>query len=152
MAVDTPDLATKSANRLFKMRMLDDEYNIDFGGRLPRGAVVLADEATALRWFEHSIAEIAPPDATTYAEEKRRVKKDEFLRLAMPAEGVFDQLVSSESWQSERQPERQLLREMPRRGRPPKVETQPSAHTARRPAGDPLAGVPVLTDPDPDED
>jgi hypothetical protein len=139
MAVETQGIAEKAKANQYKMKLVNDEYNIDFGGRLPAGAVVLVDEATAVRWYEKGVAEIAPPDEPTYAEEKRRVKRDEFMRRAKPAEGVFDQMVSIQGMNVD-PAQRQVMREMPKPQR------------GRRRADDPLAGSPVLTDPDPDDE
>ena len=90
---ETPTLPT----RQFKMALLHDEFLSDISGnsgRYSKGDVLRVDEATAQRWYERGIAEIADPDAPTAGELQRRVKRDEFLRRAVPVEGVFDQMVT----------------------------------------------------------
>lgn len=104
----TPTLAqpTEIPTRRFKMKLLQSEYMVNVSGnegRYPAGAVLLADESTAVRWYERGIAEPAPPDAETYGEVRRRNKRAEFDRLAQPVEEVFDQAVSRGSFNGERQ-------------------------------------------------
>lgn len=77
----------------YKMAMHDACYSTELGGRLPAGAVVLVDEPTAIRWFELGIADPAAPDAPTHFEQIRNQKREQFRRLAKPAEGVFDAMV-----------------------------------------------------------
>lgn len=133
----TAEAPTLEANRKFKMKLVNAEFNIDFGGRLPAGAVVLVDEPTAIRWYERGVAEIADPGEETYAEHHRRVKRDEFLRRARPAEGVFDRAVSLQPFRDDPAHER-TMREMPKPSR------------GRRRADDMLAGASV-NDLDDDE-
>lgn len=97
MLTDAPPLSKR-----FKMALLGDNFIADAknptnNGRYPKGAVLLVDEETAIRWYENGIAEIAPVDAPTFGEIRKIQKRDEFLKRAVPAEGVFDQMVSRQS-------------------------------------------------------
>lgn len=138
-ATEPTTQAPPPPNRKYKMKLYNAEFHIDFGGRLPQGAVVLVDEPTAIRWYENGVADMAPPDATTYAEEVRRVKREEFLKRAQPVEGVFDEAITRTG---EQRPRDNLM--------PPPMPVP--ARRGRRPAGDPLAMAPVLTDPDEDDE
>lgn len=89
----TDTLSTKR----FKMRLRQAEYLPDAPVRdkhLPAGAVLSVDEPTALRWYEQKVADPAPPDAETYGEIEERSRRDEFFRIAQPAEGVFDRAIT----------------------------------------------------------
>lgn len=129
-ATATPD--TAEAGIRYKMRLHYDEYLSDVSGnrgRFPAGAVLLVDAATAERWYENNVAEPAPPDAEVYGEIKRRSKREEFLRRAQPAEGVFDKAVTRQSFGDERS------------AMPP-----PMPQPSRRPRRADLAGADVATD------
>ncbi len=80
----------------YKMRIKQTEVMVTPTGttRYPAGAVLTVDEETAARWFENNIATIAPPDAESYGEVTRRLKREEFARLAQAVdEGSFDQAI-----------------------------------------------------------
>ena len=115
----TPPIETKPLPSRYKMKLTHDEYHVDFGGRLPAGAVVVVDEETAIRWYEKNVAEIAPPDAPTHGEIQRQVKREEFLKRAKPTEGVFDQAVTRQSFRDDPNTRQLMPPPMPtrRRGR-----------------------------------
>ena len=148
--IDTPDapqsIPEKARAKKYKMALLQDEFSIEFGTppdyRLPKGSVVLVDEETAIRWYERRVADIAPADAVTVSEQRRLAKREEFLKRAQPAEGVFDQAITRSSFSSDRPFERPVM--------PP--EMPKPVRRGKRPPGDPLAMAPVLTDPDEDDE
>jgi hypothetical protein len=95
--------------------------------RYPPGAVLIVDEDTAVRWYENSIADIAPPDAEAYGEVTRRLKREEFARQAQAVEeGSFNEAISRGDFQRDDYEPGQLMpRPMPvperrRPGRPRK--------------------------------
>jgi hypothetical protein len=53
-----------------KMRLQSAEYLSEHGGRLPAGAVLDVDDATAMRWRAMGIARKASNSAKTYREER----------------------------------------------------------------------------------
>ena len=128
MTTDKPIIPIKR----YKMSLLSEEFLSDVSGnngRFPKGAVLLVDEETAERWYERGIAEIAPPDALTHGEIQRHSKREAFRRLARPAEGAFDQMVSRSALTEARPTGSEVPRDstampapmpQPRRGRPPK--------------------------------
>ena len=90
------DIPEQTGKR-YKMRVLRTTYMVGVSGhsgRFHEGDVVLVDEPTALRWFEHGVAEPAPKDARTVGEINADRRRDEFRRRAEPVEGVFDAMVS----------------------------------------------------------
>lgn len=95
MSVDTPALPM----RRYKMQLRQSEFIPDAPVKdkhLPAGAVLAVDEATALRWYERGVADIAPPDAETYGEIEQRNRRAEFFAKAQEAEGVFDRAITRE--------------------------------------------------------
>jgi hypothetical protein len=99
------------------MRIRQTEVMVTPAGttRYPAGAVLIADEETANRWYENSIADIAPPDAEAYGEVTRRLKREEFQRKAQAVEeGSFDQAISRGNFQQDDYEPGQLMpRPMP---------------------------------------
>lgn len=136
----TTDAPEAPPTKRFKMRLKQSEYMVEIAGnsgRFPAGAVLLADEATAIRWYERDIAEPAPADAETFGEVARRNKKAEFYSRAEVAETVFDASVTRAS--SERQREPSLM-----------PSPMPTPRT-RREREEALAGAAVINAPDGDE-
>ena len=130
----------------YKMQIRQEEVMVTPTGttRYPAGAVLIVDEDTAARWYEHSIADIAPPDAEAYGEVTRRLKREEFARRAVAVEGhgVFDAMVTRDSLGGGNPNEPELHpRPMPIPGRRP----------PGRPRKDALAGA-VINELDGDED
>lgn len=118
MSVTAADLN----DQLYKMRLRADNFLSDVAGnngRFPAGSVLLVDKATAQRWYRLRVADIAPPDAPTHDEIVRTNKDEEFLRLAQPAQGVFDRMVSRGNVAGERPVTPAPM--PPRRGRRPNV-------------------------------
>lgn len=126
--------------RRYKMKLLRDEYMVNVSGndgRFPAGAVLLADEETAMRWYERGVAELADPDDEVYGEIIRRNKREEFKQRAQAAEGTFDAAVTRAQSFKDDPNNRQLM--------PPPMPTR------RRSRAD-LAGAEVVTDPTPDDE
>lgn len=122
----------------YKMALLNDEYLVDVSGndgRYPKGAVLLVDEATAIRWFDRNVAEPADPNAPTFGEIRRETKKKEFLRRAKPAEGVYDQAITRGSFRDDPNNRQIMPPPMPVPGRRP-----------GRPRRADLEGAEVVTD------
>lgn len=120
--MSTATAEARMTENLFKMRLRADEFLSDVSGnngRFPKGSVLLVDEATAKRWYRQRIADIAPPDAPTHDEIVRTNKDEEFERLAQPAVGVFDRMVSRGDAQPANPNQRQMMPPPmpPRRGR-----------------------------------
>ena len=140
MASPTAAPPVELPKRRFKMQLINDEFMVDVAGnngRYPAGAVLLADEETALRWYERGVAEIADPDAEVYGEIVKRNKREEFMRRAVPAAGVFDQAVTRQSFRDDPDTRPIMPPAMPTRGR-------------RRRAD--LEGAEVVTDPMDDDE
>lgn len=80
----------------YKMKIHQQEFMVTPSGskRYPAGAVLLVDEDTAMRWYEHGVADLADPEAETYGEIERRVKREEFAKRARAVEGTFDAMVT----------------------------------------------------------
>jgi hypothetical protein len=137
----TPDLDSRKV----KMQLRQEEVMVTPTGttRYPAGAVLIVDYVTAERWYENNIADLAPPDAEAYGEVMRRVKREEFARRAqvVEGEGVFDEIVSRQSFNSE---ERQLM--------PPPMPVPGRRGPGRPPANPGLSGAVVNDRMDDDED
>lgn len=94
-----PAAAPGETIKRYKMRLSNDEYIVDLGGRLPKGAVVIVDEDTAIRWLENGIAEQAPASAETH---RQRQRAEIAARLVPISEadgdrpGVFSSMMGSE--------------------------------------------------------
>jgi hypothetical protein len=138
--MSSPATTAPLPNKRYKMQLLQDEYMVNISGndgRFPAGAVLLADEETAVRWYERGVADIAPADAEVYGEIVRRNKREEFLKRAQATEGVFDQAVTRASFRDDPN-NRQLM--------PPPMPTRRARGRAD------LAGAEIVTDPTEDED
>jgi len=103
----------------FKMRVRQDEFLSEHGGRIPAGSVVPVDEETAIRWIDNEIADQAPDDAKTRKEERREEIMAELARLDAEAErgGVYNAAITRDSFtgsQAERDP---MPKRMPPRRR-----------------------------------
>lgn len=75
-----------------KMRLANTEFLSEYGGRLPAGAVLDVDEATAARWFGLGIAKKASSGTKTFQEERRERLLEQMEEDALngPEPGVFD--------------------------------------------------------------
>lgn len=97
-AIETRDpLALPSTGKRYKMQLKQDNYLVDVSGHSGRyvaGDVLLVDEATAERWYDRGVADIADPDAPTAGEIRQEAKRAEFHRRARAVEGTFDAVVS----------------------------------------------------------
>lgn len=83
----------------FKMKLRGDEFNVDLGGRVPAGGVVIVDEATAVRWIEGNIAEQVPASTPTFRDQKRNEAASRLRRDEMVDEreaGRFSDMISRE--------------------------------------------------------
>jgi hypothetical protein len=107
MSVEGAQNVPELTNRRYKMQLRQTEFLVNVSGnngRFPAGAILQVDEATAYRWYESNVADIAPPDAETYGEIVHRSKREEFDRKARAVEGsVIDQMAAREAG------ERQLM-------------------------------------------
>lgn len=78
-----------------KMRLMSTEFLSEHGGRLPAGAVIDVDEATARRWKALGIARQAADSAKTFQEEKLErlalLREEEELTAT---DGEFGQMVT----------------------------------------------------------
>ena len=119
------------SSKRFKMELVHDNYLVGVSGndgRYPAGSVLLVDEETAVRWYEKGVAEPAPPDAETYGEISRKLKREEFLRRARPVEGTYDAMIRRDAGGNVvGAVDRPLMREMPKpsRGRPRQRDINP---------------------------
>lgn len=125
----------------YLMKLRQSEYLPDAPVRdkhLPAGAVLAVDEATALRWYERKVADIAPPDSETYGEMEEKNRREEFFRMAQPAEGVFDRAITRDGSSSPAHAQ----------GGP-----KPMPRRVRGDRGHPnMQGVTAINNADPDED
>lgn len=103
MTVASPPNTPTTEGRRFKMRMLRNEFMVDFGGRVPAGSVLVVDEETAIRWLENSIADPAPADALTLQQQKREdIRRRLEASGAETQEGVYNAAITRESFRDER--------------------------------------------------
>jgi hypothetical protein len=124
--INRPPLTDKR----FKMRVHQTEFLTEYGGRLPAGSVVPVDEETAIRWIDNGIAEQAPNDAKTRAEERKEEIRAELLRIEAEEArgGVYDAAITRESFRDDPQQGRDLMpKRMPpsRRGKRDRAALDP---------------------------
>lgn len=120
----------------FKMRLRQTEVMVTPTGttRYPPGAVLIVDKDTAARWYENNVADVAPPDAEAYGEVSRRLKREEFERVAQPVEGSFNDIITRDAFYDDPN-QRQLM---------PKPMPVPNRRGPGRPRKE-LEGADVLT-------
>lgn len=140
------------SDKRFKMRVFQDEFLSEFGGRIPAGSVVPVDEDTAIRWLDKGIAEQAPIDAKTRQEERREELLLELERLEAERErgGVFNAAITRDSFRDEgpvRDPMPKRMPVPPRRRGPAAATPTAARQGVGRPRSD-KAERPAFDDAD----
>jgi len=79
---NTPAYGWPSEHGSIPMLLLQDNYLIEFGGRLPAGAEVRVDRTTAERWVSHGVA---VPGPSAPADLQARASQREARKAAVEA-------------------------------------------------------------------